>query len=160
MSLIKINGYIRLFLLKGVNMYAVIRVRGSVNVGREVRDTLRMLRLTRVNHCVVVPKTADHEGMLRKARSFITWGELSQDTLEKLVAKRGRLAGDRRVPEKEARELARKISRGESVKDSGLKPVFRLSPPSKGYRSVRMGFPRGDLGDRGEKINELLKRMI
>ncbi len=141
-------------------MYAVIRVRGSVNVSREVKDTLKMLRLTRVSHCVVIPKKPDYDGMLQKARSYITWGEVSQDTLEKLVVKRGRLPGDRRVPEKEGKEMARKILKDGSVKDTGLKPVFRLSPPSKGYRSVRLGFPRGDLGNRGEKINELLKRMI
>jgi large subunit ribosomal protein L30 len=141
-------------------MYAVIRVRGSVNVSREVRDTLKMLRLTRVNHCVLIPKRPDSDGMLQKARSYITWGEISQDTLEKLVAKRGRLSGDRRVTEREAKEMARKILKDGSVKDTGLKPVFRLSPPSKGYRSVRLGFPRGDLGNRGEGINRLLKRMI
>ena len=141
-------------------MYAVIRIRGSVNVSREVKDTLKMLRLTRVNHCVVIPKKPDYDGMLQKARSRITWGEVSQDILERLVTKRGRLPGDRRVPEKEAKEMARKILKEDSVKDTGLKPVFRLSPPSKGYRSVRLGFPRGDLGNRGEKINELLKRMI
>ena len=90
-------------------MYAVIRIRGSVNVAKEVKGTLRMLRLTRVNHCVVISKNPDYEGMLKKARSRITWGEVSQDILERLVTKRGRLPGDRRVPEREARELARKI---------------------------------------------------
>jgi large subunit ribosomal protein L30 len=141
-------------------MYAVIRVRGSVNVPKEVRDTLGLLRLTRVNHCVLISKGPDYEGMLQRAGSYITWGEVSQDTLERLVSKRGRLPGDVRVPEKEAREMARKILKDGSVRGTKLKPVFRLSPPSKGYRSVRLGFPRGDLGNRGEKINELLKRMI
>ncbi len=141
-------------------MYAVIRVRGSVNVSREVKDTLRLLRLTRVNHCILIPKGPDYEGMLQKAGSHITWGEVSQDTLERLVTKRGRLPGDVRVPEGEAKDMARKILKDGSVRDTKLKPVFRLSPPSKGYRSVRLGFPRGDLGGRGEKINELLKRMI
>ncbi len=141
-------------------MYAVVRIRGSVNVSRDVKDTLRLLRLTRVNHCVLIPMGPDYEGMLQKARSRITWGEVSQDILERLVTKRGRLPGDRRVPEREARGLARKILKEDSVRDTGLKPVFRLSPPSKGYRSVRLDFPRGDLGNRGEKINELLKRMI
>jgi large subunit ribosomal protein L30 len=140
-------------------MYAVVRVRGSVNVNRETKDTLRMLRLTRINHCVVIPKTPDFEGMLQKARSYITWGEISKDTLEKLVAKRGRLPGDVKLPEKEAKEIAGKVAKG-MVKQAGLKPVFRLSPPSKGYRSIRLDFPRGDLGNRGERINDLLKRMI
>ena len=143
-----------------MDFYAAVRIRGSVNVARDVKDTLGMLRLTRVNHCVVIPKTPGYEGMLRKARSYITWGEVDQETLEKLVAKRGRLPGDRRVPEKDARELARRIMKDGFPKDSDVKPVFRLSPPTRGYRSIRLPFPRGDLGNRGEKINELLKRMI
>ena len=141
-------------------MYAVIRVRGSVNVAREVKDTLKMLRLTRVNHCVVIPKNPNYEGMLGKAKAYITWGEITQDSLERLVSKRGRLPGDKRIPEKEAKVIAGKIRKERSLKDAGIKPVFRLSPPSKGYSSVRINYPRGDLGNRGENINELLKRMI
>lgn len=138
------------------SLYAVIRVRGSVNVPGEVRDTLKMLRLGRVNHCVLVPKKPDYEGMLRKAAHFVTWGEVSREVLEMLVSKRGRLAGGRRLPPGDAKKLAG----GSDAGDSGLKPVFRLSPPSRGYRSVRSSFPRGDLGYRGERINDLLKRMI
>jgi large subunit ribosomal protein L30 len=35
-------------------MYAVIRIRGSVNVRKDIDDTLRMLRLNRKMHCVVL----------------------------------------------------------------------------------------------------------
>jgi large subunit ribosomal protein L30 len=141
-------------------MLAVIRIRGSVNVPTEVKDTLQMLRLTRVNHCVLIPKDPNYGGMLLKAQSFITWGEISQGTLERLVAKRGRKTGDERLSEKEAKDISRKIIKDSSVKDAGIKPVFRLSPPTKGYRSIRMAYPRGDLGKRGEAINRLIKRMI
>ena len=107
-------------------MYAVIRVRGSVNVARDVKDTLKMLRLTRVNHCVVIPKNTNYEGMLSKAKSFITWGEITQDSLEKLVARRGRLPGDKRIDEKQAKEVTKNILKNESLKGIDLKPVFRL----------------------------------
>ena len=110
--------------------------------------------------CVVVPKNPSYDGMLQKARSYVTWGEIDKETLEKLVSKRGRLSGDEKVPQKDAKGLAKDIMDGKPMKDSGLKPIFRLSPPSKGYRSVRSDFPRGDLGNRGEAINQLLKRMI
>ena len=140
-------------------MFAVIRVRGSVNVAREIEDTLKMLRLSRVNHCVIVPDNPNYRGMLEKARSYITWGEVTQETLEAMVAKRGRLPKDERVPDKDAKDIAKKISK-EGSRDAGIKPVFRLSPPSKGYKSIRYPYPKGDLGDRGDKINDLLKRMI
>ena len=142
-------------------LFAVVRVRGSVGITRDLADTLMMLRLHRINHCVIVPKNQNYEGMLHKARNFITWGEIDRETLEKLVAKRGRFAGDKRVKDVSyAKELAHFIISGKTVKETGIKPVFRLSPPSKGYKSTKALFPRGSLGYRGEKINELLKRMI
>ena len=140
-------------------MYAVVRVRGSVNVAKAVEDTLKMLRLNQVNHCVLVPKDKNYEGMLRKVESYVTWGEISEEVLERLVSRRGRLAGDKRIDDKEAGKALDKI-RKDGVKDAGIKPVFRLSPPSKGYKATRKRFPMGDLGNRGETINELLKRMI
>lgn len=142
-------------------LFAVVMVRGVVGTNRKLKDTLRMLRLDRINHCVIVPKNQNYDGMLHKARNFITWGEIDRETLEKLVSKRGRFAGDKRVTDLNyAKELAQLMLSGKKVKDIGIKPVFRLSPPSKGYKSTKVLYPRGSLGYRGEKINELIKRMI
>ena len=42
----------------------------------------------------------------------------------------------------------------------GLKPVFRLHPPRKGYEGIKRSFKEGGaLGYRGEKINHLIRRM-
>ena len=42
-----------------------------------------------------------------------------------------------------------------------IKPVFRLTPPSKGFKkSIKQQYPNGEIGYRGEKINELILRMI
>lgn len=139
-------------------MLAAIRIRGSAGVPVKIEKTLDMLRLRRVNHCVIVPKTPDIEGMLRKAGNYITWGEINMETLETLISKRGRLQGGKKTDRKEVRPLTNKIIEGK--KDPGIKPVFRLSPPSGGFRSIRRAYPKGDLGYRGENINELLKRMI
>lgn len=140
-------------------MYAVLRIRGSVNTSPGLKATMKMLKLDRVNHCVIVPKNESYEGMLKKARDYVTWGEIDKNTLEKLVAKRGRLPGNRKLDEKQAKETAKKIL-GKGMKDAGIKSVFRLSPPSHGYRSIRTHYPKGDLGNRGEKINLLIKKMI
>lgn len=142
-------------------LFAVVRVRGSIGMKRQLSDTLMMLRLHRINHCVIVPKNQNYEGMLQKARYFITWGEIDKETLEKMIAKRGRFSGDKRVKDVSyAKELAHFIISGKAVKETGIKPVFRLSPPSKGYESTKALYPKGSLGYRGEKINELIKRMI
>lgn len=39
-------------------------------------------------------------------------------------------------------------------------PIARLNPPSHGYKSIKKPFPAGALGYRGDKINELLGRMV
>ena len=72
------------------HLFAVVMVRGVVGTKRDLKDTLKMLMLDRINHCVVVPKNNNYEGMLHKARHFVTWGEIDRETLEKLVSKRGR----------------------------------------------------------------------
>ncbi|MFH1445677.1 MAG: 50S ribosomal protein L30 [Nanoarchaeota archaeon] len=143
--------------VKGGSYLAVVRIRGDVNTEKKVRNTLSILRLNRVNHCIILPKKPEFEGMLKKAQRSITWGEVSSDMLEKIVYKRGRFAGDKRVDKKDVKSIAKKMLDNQSV---DIKPVFRMSPPSKGFKGTRLPYPKGDLGYRGEKINELLKRMI
>ena len=41
--------------------YLVIRVRSDRGVTKKIRDTMTMLNLTRVNHAVLVPKTASYD---------------------------------------------------------------------------------------------------
>ena len=80
--------------------YAVIRVRGIVNVRSEINDTLKMLRLNRVNHCVILPEMKSYAGMLQKAKDYITWGEIMPETLAKMIHSRGRLIGDKKISDK------------------------------------------------------------
>lgn len=158
--------------MKQVVKLAVVRVRGEVKASREVRETLRMLGLTRVNHCVVVDENPACMGMLHKAKDMITWGEIRLEVLEKLLRKRGRLAGDERLTDEYIKSCTSFLSIGEFAKAvysgqaklsaaRGLKKVFRLHPPRKGYRATKRPFAdRGSLGYRGEKINDLILRMI
>ena len=54
---------------------------------------MSMLRLTRINHCVVLPETDEIKGMLMKAKDYVTWGEVSEETLARMIKFRGRLHG-------------------------------------------------------------------
>jgi large subunit ribosomal protein L30 len=138
-------------------MFAVVRVRSSVNASPNIKTTLRLLKLSRPNHCVVYRKDKSIEGMLHSVDRLVTWGEIDETTLEKLIFKRGRMPGNKRVEKKDAKEIAKKIREG---KETDVKRVFRLNPPSGGYKSVLEFYPKGALGNRGKEINELLKRMI
>jgi len=139
-------------------MLAVILLRGLIKTENDIKDTLHMLRLNRKNHCVIVKD--NQKGMLKKVRDWITWGDISEDVLRKMIEKRGRYSGGRRVKGNEVDKILEE-TKTKKCKEWSVKPVFRLNCPSKGFRkSIRHHYPRGELGYRGEKINELLKRMI
>jgi large subunit ribosomal protein L30 len=153
-------------------LYAVIRLRGRAGVPPDIKLTLRSLRLTRRNHCTIVEATPSIEGMLKKATGYITYGEISEEALAALLEKRGRLRGDERLTLDHVkklgfesfRDLAKAILEGKMSLRSipGLKRVFRLRPPSRGFKKtikkpVKQG---GELGYRGSQINELLMRMV
>ena len=67
--------------------YAAIRVRGHSGVRHDVEDTMRMLRLTRANHCVILPETEEIKGMLMKAKDYITEGDVMQVVLSQRMTK-------------------------------------------------------------------------
>lgn len=128
-------------------MYAIVRLRGGVNTRPEIRDTLRMLHLDRVNHCVVVREDEHYLGMIRKVKDFVAWGHIDAATLKLLLEKRGRLSGNKRLTEQLIKEslgfgsmsdLAAAIHSGQTgLKELGIKPVFRLHPPRKGHRGIK-----------------------
>jgi large subunit ribosomal protein L30 len=140
-------------------MIAIIRLKSGINARKEVKDTLRMLRLNRKMHCVLYKETESIRGMLQAIKDYVTWGEINDDVLKILIKKRGRKIGDEKLNEKEVEDVFNSIK--EKGKIHGIKLVFRLTPPSRGFRkSIKQIYPNGELGYRGEKINELLKRMI
>jgi large subunit ribosomal protein L30 len=60
-------------------MIAAIRLRGSMKVRRDIRDTMEILGLKRSNTLVVLPNRKDIIGMMKKIENFVAWGELSED---------------------------------------------------------------------------------
>ncbi len=152
-------------------LLAVIRLRGTVNVHYKVKETLKMLNVRRSNYMTLVPNTSSYMGMLKKAKDYLTWGEVSQEALEYVLTKRGEIAGRNKISNKYLKEntsyttiksLSKALINGETSLNeiTGVKKFFRLHPASKGYKSMKRGFAEGgDLGYRGEAINELIVRM-
>ena len=149
-----------------------VRIRGISDISHEIKDTLSMLRLTRNCHATLVDDRPAYKGMLRKSKDYLTWGEVSQENIALLLKKRGRLVGDKKLTDEYAKELGYKslddlaeaIFKVE-VECSNLpkvKPVFRLRPPKKGFKGkVKRSYAAGgELGYRGDAINDLLKRMV
>jgi large subunit ribosomal protein L30 len=75
--------------------------------------------------------------MINKVKDFVTWGEIDAETFEKLKKKSS--------------------IKGESIL------AYRLNPPRKGYgrKGIKIPFSIGGaLGDRKQKINDLILRML
>lgn len=150
---------------------AAVKVRGSISAQREAKETLKMLHLNKKNNTVLIDNRPSFLGMLQRVQSYATWGEPSKEILSLLIKKRGKLGGKKITDEyaqKVGYESLAKLA--EAIFDCkiehwnlpNIQPVFKLPPPTKGFkgkikRSFRAG---GEAGYRGEKINELLKRMI
>jgi large subunit ribosomal protein L30 len=152
---------------------AVIRVRGRINVNYNIEYTMKLLRLNRVNHCVVIPDTTYYRGMLQKAKDYITWGEIGQEVIADLITQHGKLKGDKPL----TNDYLKKNTNFKSIKDLAkaiheekvdykdvpeVKPLFRLPPPKKGgYEGIKRSYKTGGaLGNREEDIDGLLRRMI
>jgi large subunit ribosomal protein L30 len=134
-------------------LLAVIRVRGTVKVRQSIAETLDRLRLKRVNNLVLVSATPDYYGMVKKSKDFVTYGEISPETLSKLFK-------SKEVDVKEADQKAL-IDGEKTVKDLAIALPFRMHPPKHGYEGIKKGYGEGGaLGNRGAEINKLIARML
>jgi len=153
-------------------VYAIIRLRGTVNRNYNLEHTMKLLRLHKPNHCSIYPVNGPLEGMLKKAKDAVTWGEVNAETIEHLLRKRGELPGKgNRVTDdwisehsdySNIRAFAEAVASGEAKLTDipDLQPVFRLNPPKKGFRSLKFSVQQnGDLGYRGDRIVSLINRM-
>jgi large subunit ribosomal protein L30 len=141
-------------------LIAVVRIRGNVNIRKEIRDTLGMLKLNGSNYCVVVPYSESLIGMVRKVKDYVTYGEIDDETFRELVEKRGEEYKGR---EKDARGKIGYSSRFMVFNNKKYKKYFRLNSPKSGFerKGIKTSFRKGGaLGNRGIKINGLIKRML
>ena|SRR3990172_5956006 len=152
---------------------AVVRIRGINDVRPEVRSTLDMMNLRRINNLTFLDNRPAYLGMLQKGKDLITWGEPTENTIASILAKWGRTPGDNVLTDeyvaknstfKSIEEFAKNfIQMKAEIKDiKDLKSFFRLHPPKHGYRGKGSKFAfhaNGALGYRGEEIDELIIRM-
>ncbi len=155
-----------------VRATVIIRLRGTQNLNPKTKDTLRYMRLNRVNHAVVLPASDTTKGMLQVAKDYVTWGEVDAKTLAAVIKARGRLVGDapitdahlaRTTPYKTVDALAEAIVSGKARYQDvpEVKPIFRLHPAKGGLEGIKRSVQAGGaLGYRGPDINELLGRML
>ncbi len=113
-------------------MIAIIRITGDVNISGAVRETFNRLRLRRKYSCIVLSPNKEQEGMIDKVRDFVAFGEINENTLKKLIEKRGTKSN----------------------------PNFFRLHPARGGMKTKFHFPKGVLGNNKDKINNLIERML
>ncbi len=150
----------------------VVRVRGHAKVRHQAVEAMGMMKLNRVNHCVVLPQNETSKGMIQTVKDYVTWGELGPEAVARLLHQKGEITGGERLTDAYVKDnskfasilsLAKAIDKGEAkVADvKGLKPVLRLPPPIHGYESTRKTTADGGaIGYRGQAIEKLIERML
>ena len=80
-------------------LFFAIRIRGAPGMKGTIRDTLKMLRMHKVNHGVLVWGVPSYKGMLQYVKDFIAFGEVDEKTLIRLLRVRGRIEGNQPLTE-------------------------------------------------------------
>lgn len=115
-------------------MLGILKIRSAIGAKPDMKKTLSILKLDKKFTLTVVQDTKDMRGMVQKIKDYVTWGELSKEQFEALVA---------------------------NVKPTGDKiKVFRMHPPKGGFKkTIKKHHPKGELGYRKD-MGELLMRML
>jgi large subunit ribosomal protein L30 len=153
-------------------MRVLVQLRGSVNMNTDIKDTLAMLNVTRVNHATLVPETPAYEGMVTKVNDYVAHGEPSRETVELLLARRGEPAeGEGDVDDDwvaantdydDLSGLAAALLDEETtLQEQGLSPTLRLHPPRGGHDGLKQPVATGgQLGTHTtDEIDDLLEAM-
>merc|ERR1711981_1435710 len=166
------------FVADSPRLAVVTRIRGINQISPKPKKVLQILRLRQIGNTVFVRLNKASIQMLRMADPFIAWGYPTQETVKKMIYKRG--AGlnngqriklvDNSVIEKGLgklginciEDLVHEIySVGPNFKEANnwLAPI-KLSTPTGGWRKITNHFIEGgDFGNREEYINALIKKM-
>ncbi len=152
-----------------------VRIKGSFGMPIRIERTLASLSLRRKFNAVLLGNDANVLATLRQAKDYVTWGEAKSKDIAALLRERGEFSGglpltDKSVQEKfgehSVDDLVSALAQGRialnTLWQKGVKPVFRLHPPSGGFEAStkRPHGSMGELGSRGQEISSLVARMI
>jgi large subunit ribosomal protein L30 len=142
-------------------MYAVIRIRGTVKIAPKISTTLALLNLKRINNLSIWPENEQTTQMIKMVMDYVAYGNISDAVLTDLISKKGEsLEEGKKV---DAKKAVAELKSGKTMNQTGLVNCFRMSPPRKGFerKGIKVPFKLGGAsGNRSEKINDLILRMM
>lgn len=157
----------------------VIRIRGVNQIAPKPRKVLQLFRLRQINNGVFVQLNKATINMLRITEPNIAWGYPSLKTVRELIYKRGYAKVDgQRHPITDNTFIEKKLGKygivcvedliheiytvGPHFKQAtNFLWYFKLNNPRGGWRKKTNHYVEGgDFGNREEKINHLVRRML
>ena len=157
----------------------VVRIRGINGVHPRPRKVMQLFRLLQMNNGVFVKLNKVTINMLRIAEPYLAWGCPNLKSVRELMCKRGYGKVDgRRIPLTDNAIIEEKLGKdgiicmedliheiftaGPNFRNaSNFLWPFKLNTPIGGWTKKRNHFvDGGDFGNREDKLNVLLKRMI
>lgn len=61
---------------------AIVQIRGSIGAVKAAKNALDTLNLDKQHRCVITEDTEDVRGMLGQVKDYVTWGMVSEDTVD------------------------------------------------------------------------------
>jgi len=157
----------------------VVRIKGINKIDPKKRKTLQLLRLLQINNGVFVKLTKATMEMLKIVEPFVAYGYPNQKSVRELIYKRGYGKVDKqRLPLTDNEIIEENLGKygmicmedliheictvGPNFKAaSNFLWPFKLNSPTGGFRKRKFKhfIEGGDLGNREDKINELIRQM-
>lgn len=157
----------------------VVRIKGINKIAPKPRKILQLLRLVQINNGVFVRVTKATAEMLRIVEPWIAYGTPNLKSVRELIYKRGYGKIDKqRIPLTDNALIEENLGKygiisiedliheiytvGPNFKQaSNFLWPFKLSSPTGGFRTRKFKhfIEGGDLGDREDKINKLIRQM-
>jgi 60S ribosomal protein uL30 len=157
----------------------VIRIRGINGLHPRPRKILQLFRLRQINNGVFIKLNKATINMMRIIEPYIAWGYPNMKGVRELIYKRGHVkVKGCRIPITDNRIIENKFGKSDIICVEDLinevysvgpnfKRVnnflwpFKLNNPNGGWRKKTTHFVEGgDFGNREDKINNLLRRMV
>ncbi|MDD4353305.1 MAG: uL30 family ribosomal protein [Candidatus Nanoarchaeia archaeon] len=140
----------------------LIRIRGTVGLTKEVKDTFLMLRLIRSHWATLLPESPVYDGMIKKLKDFSIFGKISDKMLEELLEKRLKTKNNKPVTKELIKKVMDTLKSGKLLKDvEEVHPILRLAPPVKGFKGgVKKTVKQGGVLGKHESIDMIAKKMM
>ena len=120
-----------------------------------------MMNLKRANNLSLWKEDETSKGMINKVKDYVAYGKINDATLKALIENKARPIDS--LAKLDTKKVFEELKKGKSLKEAGIKNIFTMSPPQGGFerKGIKVPFKLGGaLGNRSDKINELIMKMM